>query len=214
MSALDWTIVGGLMAVVVWGALLSRRYSRSVADYLAANRSAGRYLLTMSNGLAGVGAITIVANLEMNYVAGFSMSWWGMTMSIVVLAVTASGWVVYRFRQTRCLTLAEFFERRYSRRFRVFAGIVAFVSGIVNFGIFPAVGARFFIHFCGLPQTVSLLGWGVPTFPLTMLALLAISLWFVFAGGQVTVIVTDFIQGLFVNVVFVVVMISIPQVER
>ncbi|NIM00736.1 MAG: sodium:solute symporter, partial [Acidobacteria bacterium] len=93
-------------------------------------------------------------NLEMNYVAGFSMSWWGMTMSVFVLAVTASGWVVYRFRQTRCLTLAEFFERRYSRNFRVFAGIVAFVSGIVNFGIFPAVGARFFIHYCALPREI------------------------------------------------------------
>ncbi|NIM00571.1 MAG: sodium:solute symporter [Acidobacteria bacterium] len=203
MSLLDWTIVAGLLVVVVWGALTSRRHMQSVADYLAANRSAGRYLLTLSNGLAGVGAITIVANLEMNYVAGFSMSWWGMSMSVFVLAVTASGWVVYRFRRTRCLTLAEFFERRYSRNFRVFAGIVAFVSGIVNFGIFPAVGARFFIHYCGLPQELVLFGLGVPTFPLTMIVLLAISLWFVFAGGQIAVIVTDFIQGLFVNIAFV-----------
>ncbi len=205
MSGLDWAIVAGLLAVVIWGAIASRRYMQSVADYLAANRSAGRYLLTMSNGLAGVGAITIVANLEMNYVAGFSMSWWGMSMSVFVLAVTASGWVVYRFRQTRCLTLAEFFERRYSRNFRVFAGIVAFVSGIINFGIFPAVGARFFIHYCGLPTEVNWFGLTLPTFPLTMAVLLSISLWFVFAGGQIAVIVTDFIQGLFVNVAFVVV---------
>jgi SSS family solute:Na+ symporter len=203
LSLLDWAIVGALLALVTAGALVSRRYMRSVADYLAANRSAGRYLLTMSNGLAGVGAITIIANLEMNYVAGFSMSWWGMTMSVFVLAATASGWVVYRFRQTRCLTLAEFFERRYSRNFRVFSGIVAFVSGIINFGIFPAVGARFFIHYCGFPEAIGVAGLAVPVFPLTMLVLLSISLWFVFAGGQITVIVTDFIQGLFVNVVFV-----------
>jgi SSS family solute:Na+ symporter len=203
VSFLDWVIVAGLLAVVVWGALLSRRHMQSVADYLAANRTAGRYLLTTSNGLAGIGAITIVANLEMNYVAGFSMSWWGMTMSVFVLAVTASGWVVYRFRQTRCLTLAEFFERRYSRNFRVFAGIVAFVSGIINFGIFPAVGARFFIHYCGLPTEVQFMGLSLSTFALTMAVLLSISLWFVFAGGQIAVIVTDFIQGLFVNVAFV-----------
>jgi len=203
LSLLDWAIVGALLALVIAGALVSRRYMRSVADYLAANRSAGRYLLTMSNGLAGVGAITIIANLEMNYVAGFSMSWWGMTMSVFVLAATASGWVVYRFRHTRCLTLAEFFERRYSPNFRVFSGIVAFVSGIINFGIFPAVGARFFIHYCGFPEAIGVAGLAVPVFPLTMLVLLSISLWFVFAGGQIAVIVTDFIQGLFVNVVFV-----------
>ena len=205
MTALDWGIVATLLGLVVWGAVSSRRYMQSVAGYLAANRSAGRYLLTMSNGLAGIGAITIVANLEMNYVAGFSMSWWGMSMSVFVLAVTASGWVVYRFRRTRCLTLAEFFERRYSRNFRVFAGIVAFVSGIINFGIFPAVGARFFVHYCGLPEQIGLLGLSLPTFPLTMAVLLLVSLWFVLAGGQIAVIVTDFIQGVFVNVAFVVV---------
>ena len=34
-------------------------------------------------------------------------------------------------------------ERRYGRRFRIFAGVVAFGAGAFNFGIFPAVGARF-----------------------------------------------------------------------
>jgi hypothetical protein len=123
-------------------------------------------------------------------------------MSVIVLLVTVSGWVIYRFRQTRCLTLAEFFERRYSRRFRVFAGLIVFLAGLLNFGIFPSVGARFFIHFCGLPTEVGILGMAIPTFPLTMLVLLGVSLFFVFAGGQVAVIVTDFIQGLFVAVVF------------
>ncbi|MCP3978241.1 MAG: sodium:solute symporter [bacterium] len=204
LTLLDWSIVIGVLAVMASGVLISRGYMRSVADFLAAGRSAGRYVLTMSQGLAALGAITIVANLEMNYVAGFSMSWWGMSMSIVVLVLTVSGWVIYRFRQTRCLTLAEFFERRYSRRFRVFAGIVAFVSGLINFGIFPAVGARFFIHFCGLPQHVSLVGLELPVYPLTMIVLLTVSLFFVFSGGQIAVILTDFIQGLFVNIVFVV----------
>ncbi len=37
----------------------------------------------------------------MNYIAGFSMTWWGFTMSVVILVVTVSGWVIYRFRQTR-----------------------------------------------------------------------------------------------------------------
>ena len=99
---------------------------RGVADYLAAGRSAGRYLLTIASGIAGLGAITVVANLEMGYEAGFAMSWWGLTMALFMVVVTVSGWVNYRFRRTRALTLAEFFERRYSRRFRIFAGSVAF----------------------------------------------------------------------------------------
>ena len=198
MTLLDWSLVAAMLGVMLGGLWLSRGAMRGVADFLAAGRSAGRYVLTVSTGLAGLGAITIVANLEMNYIAGFAMSWWGLTMSVVVMVIAVSGWVVYRFRETRCLTLAEFFERRYSRRFRVFAGLLAWISGIVNFGIFPSVGARFFIHFCGLPETAL----GLPTYAVTMFALICLSLMFVYVGGQVVVIITDFIQGFFVNVVF------------
>jgi len=205
MALADWTILAVVLAVMVTGVVASRRYMRSVSDFLAAGRTAGRYVISLSQGMAALGAITIVGTLEMNYVAGFSMSWWGFTMSVVVLVITVSGWVIYRFRQSRALTLAEFFERRYSRGFRIFAGLIAFLSGLINFGIFPAVGARFFIYFCGLPASLAVLGLAIPTFPLVMIVLLGTALFFVFSGGQVAVIVTDFIQGLFVNVVFLVI---------
>ncbi|MFH1845555.1 MAG: sodium:solute symporter [bacterium] len=203
----DWLIIAAVMAVMLYGIRMSRRHMRSVADFLAAGRTAGRYAIAVSQGVAMLGAISIVAYLEMNYVAGFCMSWWGMTMNIVMLAITLSGWVIYRFRETRCLTLAEFFERRYSRNFRVFAGLIAFLSGLINFGIFPAVGARFFIYFCGFPHRFDLLGLELPTFPLVMIVLLGCALFFVFNGGQIAVIVTDFIQGTFVNLTFVVVVV-------
>jgi len=190
---------------MVFGAVLSRSYMRSVADFLVAGRTAGRYLLTVSQGVAMVGAISIVGFFEQNYVGGFPLTWWGLTTAVVVLVITVSGFVIYRFRQTRSLTLAEFFERRYSKNFRVFVGLIAFLAGIINFGIFPAVGARFFIHFVGLPQHLSVLGLEVGTFPLLMIILLSLALFFVFSGGQVAVIIADFIQGTFVNVVFVVI---------
>ena len=125
-------------------------------------------------------------------------------MGVVLLGITVSGWVIYRFRQTRALTVAQFFEIRYSRRFRIFAGLLAFISGLVNFGIFPAVGARFFIYFCGLPLSFTVLGITIGTFPVVMLVFLSIALFFVFAGGQVAVLITEFIQGIFANTVFLV----------
>ncbi len=214
LTWLDWCIVAAVLLFMGSSVHFGRRRMQSVADFLAAGRTAGRYLLSVASGVAGLGAITIVGLLEMNYVAGFSMSWWGLTMGVVILIMTASGWVIYRFRETRSLTLAEFFERRYSRRFRVFAGIVAFGSGIINFGIFPSVGARFFIHFCGLPPELHLLGLTVPMFPLVMIMLLSIALFFVFSGGQITILIADFIQGVFVNVVFIVlVLFLLTQIE-
>ncbi|MDZ7292223.1 MAG: sodium:solute symporter [candidate division KSB1 bacterium] len=204
LNGLDWGIVAAVVIFLFGSVYASRHFMHSVADYLSAGRTAGRYIISVAQGIAGLGAITVVANFEMNYLAGFAMTWWGFTMGVVVLLITVSGWVVYRYRETRAMTMAQFFEMRYSRKFRVFTGMLAVLSGIINFGIFPAVEARFFIYFCGLPETFSILGIDISTFAFTMMVLLGISLYFVFTGGQVAVIITDFLQGLFVNFVFVI----------
>ncbi|HBC46722.1 MAG TPA: sodium:solute symporter [candidate division Zixibacteria bacterium] len=204
LSILDWAIVFISLGLMIFSVEAGRRVMKSVADFLSAGRSAGRYVLCVASGAAGIGAITVVGNLEMNLIAGFSLTWWNMTTALVVLIITVSGWVVYRFRETRSLTLAQYFEARYSREFRIFTGLVAFLSGIVNFGIFPAVEARFFIYFCGLPDSIALFGFHIATFPLMMLFLLGISLYFVLGGGQVSVIYADFFQGVLVYGVFVI----------
>jgi len=147
LSWIDWLLVLFMFIVMASGIMFSKKYMQSVADFLAAGRTAGRYLVSVGQWIAALGAITIVANFEMNYKAGLPMTWWGLSMAVVVLIITVSGWVVYRFRQTRAMTMAQFFEQRYSRNFRVFTGILAFFAGLINFGIFPAVGANFFIYF-------------------------------------------------------------------
>tara|TARA_B100000073_G_scaffold79182_1_gene60067 strand:+ start:5809 stop:7869 length:2061 start_codon:yes stop_codon:yes gene_type:complete len=198
---LDWIIVIIVLAGMMISVNLSRGLMKSVSDFLSAGRTAGRYLISVSSGIAGLGAISIVMFLEMGYEAGFSLAWWGLSQGIIILMLTMSGWVIYRFRSTRCLTLAQFFEKRYSRKFRIFTGIVAFAAGIINFGIFPAVGAQFFISYCSFPDSVM----GISVYPLVMILLLSISLYFVYTGGQIAVIIADFFQGIFATVVLVVV---------
>ena len=197
LTLIDWLIVIVSLGGMIYSVSMTKGLMKSVTDFLSAGRTAGRYVLSISSGVAGLGAISIVMFLEMGYVAGFSLSWWGLSQGIIILAITMSGWVIYRFRSTRSLTLAQFFEKRYSRNFRIFAGIVAFVAGIINFGIFPAVGAQFFINYCGLPDTFM----GLPVYPLVMIILLGVALYFVYTGGQIAVIIADFFQGVFVTVV-------------
>ena len=207
LTWIDWGIVLAVLAFVVGAVALSKPLMRSVSDFLAAGRTGGRYLISLSQGTASLGAITIVGMFEMNYIAGFCMRWWEMIMAVVVVGISVSGWVLYRFRQTRALTMAQFFEVRYSRNFRVFAGALAFASGIINFGIFPAVSARFFIYFCGLPRTIDILGLEVSTFALVMIVILWIPLYFIFSGGQIAVMITDFVQGILVNGVFILIVV-------
>ncbi len=207
LSPLDWIIVVAFVAALWAAAVGTRRYARSVSGFLAADRCAGRYLIAVSYGMAQLGVISLVWFWQQYYDVGFTSIWWGFLENPALIVIALSGWVVYRFRQTRALTMAQFFELRYSRRFRVFAGLVAFLSGIINYGIFPAVAARFFIALCGLPPSMLVAGIEVGTFPLLMAVLLSTALVFVFLGGQVAVIVTDFLQGAFGQLVFLAVMI-------
>lgn len=207
MTIWDWGIVGAIMAGMVVIAVFTHRLSRSVADFLAANRSAGRYLLTMASGMASLGAITIAANFEKFYEAGFAGSWWAKMLAPLGLLMALTGFVIYRYRETRVLTLAQFFEVRYSRRFRIFAGFMAWFSGIMNYGIFPAVTARFIVYFTGLPPEVTVGPWTVSTIVPVMILLLSMALTITLSGGQIAVMITDFFQGQLVNLVMLMIVV-------
>ena len=207
MHFIDWAIVVSLLVIIFSAAIYTKKYTESVSDFLSANRCARRYLLCISGGMAQLGAISIVAMLEMYYVGGFSANWWTLMMTPISLVLSLAGWISYRYRETRVFTLAQLFEIRYSKSFRVFAGIIGWIAGIVNFGIFPAVGSRFFVYYCGLPEYVPYLG--ISSYAFVMLLLIGISLFFVFLGGQIAVMVTDFIQGMFTNVVLLVILVYI-----
>ncbi|MFH1615111.1 MAG: sodium:solute symporter [Planctomycetota bacterium] len=203
MSSLDWGITIVLFIVLTAMARFTKKYTTSVADFLAANRCAGRYLVCIAYGMAALGAVSVVAQMQISYETGFAASWWNLLTFPIMMVLTLSGWIVYRYRATRAMTLAQFFEIRYSRRFRVFTGILAFGAGIVNFGIFPAIGANFFIRYCGMPDSIG----AIPTFPLVVCVLLGVSVYFTVAGGQIAVIVTDFLQGMFCNLVLVAILV-------
>ncbi len=209
LSHLDWGIIIGFILTLTCVALWMRRFTRSVSDFLVADRCAGRYLLTLSEGMAAFGVTAVIANFEKFYQAGFAAYWWGMMLAPISMVIAMSGWVAYRYRETRVLTMAQFFEQRYNRRFRVFAGILTWVSGVLNYGVFPGIVANFFIHFCGLPETLAIAGVEIRTLLVVMACFLGMALALVFGGGMVTVMVTDFIQAQFVNIVFLILMISV-----
>ncbi|MBP7275507.1 MAG: hypothetical protein KBA51_04810 [Kiritimatiellae bacterium] len=211
MAMFDWLIVAALLALMTFAAITTRKYNRNVADFLAAGRCARKYVLGVAEGLSCVGAITIVAWFEAFYRGGFSIAWWNIFTLLVQVLVAMSGWVAYRYRQTRALTLAQILEMRYDRSFRIFAGLIIFISGLINFGIFPAVAGRFFQYFWGLqPNLVMIAGFNIDlTYASIMLGLTVVALFFVFAGGQVTIMITDFIQGTFANICLVVIVLFI-----
>ncbi|MSR40413.1 MAG: hypothetical protein EXS10_00705 [Phycisphaerales bacterium] len=202
MTLIDWLIPLVLVSVLAAVGISTRKYGRSVAGFLAANRCAGRYLIALADARASIGLITLAWYFQQNYDVGFTSIWWGLAEGPVMIFLALTGWVAYRYRRTRALTLAQFLEMRYSRSFRIFCGFVAFAAGILNYGVFPGISARFLMHLTGLPQEFLVSGYHVDTYAALMIAMISTALFFIFLGGQVTVMLTDFLQGVFCNLVF------------
>lgn len=196
MHWIDWLILAIPVAIVLTTGLYAQRYMKSVAHFMSGGRLAGRYLLAVARGEMFAGAVVFVAYFEIVAKAGFTFTWWRLLEAPVIVVIAATGFVIWRFRETRAMTLAQFFELRYSRNFRLFTGILAVVAGVLNFGIIPAVGARFFVSFLNLPVDLHLAGFAIPTYVVLMGAFLSVSLFITLSGGLITNMVTDCVEGI------------------
>ena len=113
-------------------------------------------LLANARGESDSGLSNTSAMFEKILISGFVLSFWDKLFYPIILLFGIAGFVIYRFRETRAMTLGQFLEMRYSRPFRLYMGALAFLSGILNYGIFPGISARFFIYFLDLPHTLHL----------------------------------------------------------
>ena len=209
MHPLDWfLLIIPLLLIGVVG-IYTQNQMRSVADFMSGGRVAGRYLLAVARGEQQAGAVVFVAMFEVISHSGFVLTWWNWFQSLPGLLVVISGFVIYRFRETRAMTLAQFFELRYSRTFRLFTGMLAFVAGIVNFGIIPAVGARIFVYFLGMPETVTVFTAAMPTYVPLMALFLTLTLFLSLAGGLLSVMVIDCLEGMISQVLYLFIIVSL-----
>src|SRR5690348_13667459 len=113
MQLIDWVLVIAPILLVVGFAVYTQRYVRSVADFLAGGRCAGRYLLANARGESDAGLANTMSKFEPILISGFVLGFWDKITQPIVLLVFISGFVFYRFRETRAMTLAQFFEMRY-----------------------------------------------------------------------------------------------------
>lgn len=197
MHWIDWTIAAIPLAIVLYFGWRVQRYITGVSDFMTAGRIAGRYLLAVADGAAALGLISVVNTLEMKYVSGIAYEFWGNFAILLGFLLTLSGFIIYRYRETRVMTMSQFFELRYNKSFRIFSGLVAFLAGIINYAIFPAVGGHFIMYYCQMPDTFHILGIGIDTYGFLMATFLFIALFIVLRGGQLTNMVTDCLQGIF-----------------
>lgn len=210
MSLIDWLIFTIPLLFVFYFAFHSRKYIRGVADFLSAGRVCNRYVIAVADVATGLAVVTLVAQVEMNYKSGLALDYWNkLLMAPVYIICALTGYCLYRFRETRAMSLGQFLEMRYSRGMRIFGSTLRTFSEVITNMIVPAVSARFFIYLLGLPITVSIFGYEVSTFGLIIACVIVMAIFIIWCGGTVALIITDSLQSIMSYPIFAVLVIFI-----
>ena len=196
MHWIDWLIVFGPLVIVCVIGIKTQKYVKSVSDFLSAGRVAGRYVIAVAEGEAIMGLVTLISMFEVYYNSGMAYQFWGSIGTPIAIIFYLTGFCIYRYRETRVMTMGQLLEIRYNRTFRIYAGILQSISGILGFAIFPAIGARFLVYFCGMPLGIQFAGIIFPTFLFVTILIVALEVFVTMLGGQITVMVTDCVQGI------------------
>ena len=64
LTFIDWLIVSIILLGMVYSVSYTKGLMRSGTDFLSAGRTADRYLISVSQGAGGLGAISIISFLE------------------------------------------------------------------------------------------------------------------------------------------------------
>ena len=197
VSPLDWLIIIIPVAFVLYMGWHSRRYVVQVSDFLSAGRLCGRYLISVADIANALSIMGLIAYVEVHYRTGFALAFWNALTLPLGVALSLTGFVSYRFRETKAMSFGQYLEMRYSRKLRIFASGLRSLSEVLANMIMPAIAGRFFIYYFGFPQYFTVFGVDIPTFNVLILVCLVMAIGIICMGGTLALVITDSIQGMF-----------------
>ncbi len=194
-SYLDWGIViGFLIASLVIG-LLARRKVSDLDDFLVAGRKLRSLMGIATLASTEMGLVTIIYFSEEAYSNGFVAIVTGVIAALTMWMIGRTGFVIRKLRTLGLRTVPEYFEERFTPGVRWIAGVLTFLTGVLNLGIFLQVEGRFLLIVTGLPAE---------TLPLIMGVLLIFVVIYTMLGGMFSVVLTDVFQFVLILVGLVV----------
>ena len=198
MVAWDWIIlclmIGGLMCI----APLLQRYIKGVAGFLVAGRELRLWLGVSTMEASGIGLVAIANFAEQGFNHGYAYIWLQILGALFIIPLFGIiGFGIQRYRMTRVQTLPQYYEMRFSKSIRYLTGFALALGGILSMAIFPMVGSKFLVIFMGLPETLDIGGRIVQSYHLMMMIIIFLALFFSFIGGMVSVVITQYIQTVF-----------------
>src|SRR5688572_13643908 len=135
-STLDWIILVLYLALTVGVGFWVKRYVENLSGYMVAGRRVRLSLGIATFAATELGTITFMYFAELGYVAGFSCFIIGILAMFAYMFVGRTGFIIEPLRRLRVMTIPEFYQLRYSRNVRLLGGIILFLGGVLNMGIF------------------------------------------------------------------------------
>jgi len=182
---IDVGIVILYILLIFYSGIIVKKYISGIGDYLVADRTMGFHLGLLSMMCTEIGMITYIYYAELGYKAGLVSLIAAFPPVIVYFFLGKTGFIIKPLLEMKIMTIPEFFSKRFSKGVRFYVGILMAVGGILNFGVFPGVEAKFINTVTGIPEGYVLL---------TMVVLLTLVLIYTLAGGMVSIILTNYLQ--------------------
>src|SRR6188474_3120898 len=166
MHALDWIIVVGYIAWLVFDGVKRTRLERTTQSYFLANRSLPWWAVGLSVMATQLSAITLVGTTGRGFGEGMSVLqlYFGLPLAMIILSVT----VVPFFYRARVFTAYEYLERRFDVKTRTLTSLLFLLSRGLSCGaVLSAPSVILSVIFdWNLPLTV--LAMGVPAVGYTL----------------------------------------------
>ena len=184
-SLLDWTILVTYLTLTVGVGFWVKRYVENLSGYMVAGRRVRLSLGIATFAATELGTITFMYFAELGYVTGFSCFIIGILAMFAYMFVGWTGFIIEPLRRLQVMTIPEFYELRYSRNVRLLGGIILFLGGVLNMGIF--------LKFDGIFLS-EVMGFGSNALTIIMTVMIIIVVSYTILGGMFSVVVTDYMQ--------------------
>jgi SSS family solute:Na+ symporter len=184
-GTIDWVVtimyLLGSVALGIW----AKRYVENLAGYMVAGRNVKVYLGIATFVATELGTVTFVYFGELGYVAGYAGFIIGILALVAYSAVGHTGFIIEGLRRHRVMTIPEFYEMRYSRRVRLIGGVILFLGGVLNMGVFLVFDGIFLSE---------VMGFGAGAVAIIMTVMILIVIAYTILGGMFSIVITDYMQ--------------------
>ncbi len=156
-----------------------------VDDFLLVGRKLRSFRGLTTLASTEMGLVTIIYFSEEAYSNGFVAILAGIIAALTMWIIGRTGFVIKHLRSLGIRTVPEYFEIRFQPGVRWISGVLIFLTGILNMGIFLQVEGKFLSIAMGFPAH---------TLPVIMGIILVVVVSYTMLGGMHSVVITDVFQ--------------------